>query len=427
METNRALATLIAKHPVRLAHELGYDLLREGLHDRWINEMVFGTGDMTLQSHRGSYKTTCVEVALWLILLTRPDLTVGFQRKGENDVAEVLAAVRRMVEHPLTQEIAQSIYSQPLKLTTASSTAISTSLACNVSGSPQLTGIGIGGSLTGKHWDIIFTDDIVTLRDRVSRAERERTKQIYRELQNVKNRGGRIINTGTPWHKDDAFTIMPPAEKWPWDTTGLVSVDAATELKASMTHSLFAANYELRHVAEEGVVFEGDCKTFKDESLLYDGIMHVDAAYGGSDGTAITCIKWVDDKAYVHGELYRETHVDKCMARILELHRELRLGTVYMEKNADKGYVADKLDGYGLPVHTYSETANKFIKIATYGRGTWSKLSRLESVREASVDYWNEVMDFTEGAEHDDAPDSLSCAIRLHDNAPTIRLFRGGI
>ena len=110
METNRALATLIAKHPVRLAHELGYDLLREGLHDRWIHEMVFGTGDMTLQSHRGSYKTTCVEVALWLILLTRPDLTVGFQRKGENDVAEVLAAVKRMVEHPLTQEIAQSIY-----------------------------------------------------------------------------------------------------------------------------------------------------------------------------------------------------------------------------------------------------------------------------------------------------------------------------
>ena len=427
METNRALATLMAKHPVRLAHELGYDLLREGLHDRWIHEMVFGHGDMTLQSHRGSYKTTCVEVALWLILLTRPDLTVGFQRKGENDVAEVLAAVRRMVEHPLTQEIAQSIYSQPLKLTTASSTAISTSLACNVSGSPQLTGIGIGGSLTGKHWDIIFTDDIVTLRDRVSRAERERTKQIYRELQNVKNRGGRIINTGTPWHKDDAFTIMPPAEKWPWDTTGLVSVDAATELKASMTHSLFAANYELRHVAEEGVVFEGECQSFTNKELLYDGIMHVDAAYGGKDGTAITCIQWRDGEPHVHGELYRETHVDKCMARILELHSELRLGTVYMEKNADKGYVADKLGGYRLPVSTYQETENKFIKISTFARGQWSHLHRLQSSVKASREYWDEVIDFTEGAEHDDAPDSLACAIRLRESAPIIHLFKGGI
>lgn len=427
MEKDRALATLMVKHPVRLAHELGYDLLREGLHDRWIHEMVFGHDDMTLQSHRGSYKTTCVEVALWVILLTRPDLTIGFQRKGENDVAEVLAAVSRMVEHPLTQEIAQSIYSQPLKLTTASSTAISTSLACNVSGSPQLTGIGIGGSLTGKHWDIIFTDDIVTLRDRVSRAERERTKQVYRELQNVKNRGGRIVNTGTPWHKDDAFKLMPEPVRWPWDKTGLVTQKEAETLKKKMTHSLFAANYELRHVAEEGAVFEGECQSFTDKELLYDGLMHVDAAYGGSDGTAITCIQWRDGEPYVHGELYRETHVDKCMARILELHRELRLGTVYMEKNADKGYVADKLEGYKLPVSTYQETENKFIKISTFARGQWSHLRRLQSSVKASREYWDEVIDFTEGAKHDDAPDSLACAIRLRENAPIIHLFKGGI
>ena len=427
MEKDRALATLMVKHPVRLAHELGYDLLREGLHDRWIHEMVFGHDDMTLQSHRGSYKTTCVEVALWVILLTRPDLTIGFQRKGENDVAEVLAAVSRMVEHPLTQEIAQSIYSQPLKLTTASSTAISTSLACNVSGSPQLTGIGIGGSLTGKHWDIIFTDDIVTLRDRVSRAERERTKQVYRELQNVKNRGGRIVNTGTPWHKDDAFQLMPEPVRWPWDKTGLVTQEEAETLKKQMTHSLFAANYELRHVAEEGAVFEGECQSFTDKELLYDGIMHVDAAYGGSDGTAITCIKWAGNEVYVHGELFRETHVDRCMARILELHKGLRLGSVYLERNADKGYLAEKLGGYSLPVHTYQETANKFVKISTHARGAWAHLHRLESERQASLDYWDEVMDFTEGAEHDDAPDSLACAIRLHDNAPVIHLFKGGI
>lgn len=64
-----------------------------------------------------------------------------------------------------------------------------------------MLGIGIGGSLTGKHADIVITDDIVNLRDRMSAAERERTIAVYRELQNIKNRGGRIINTGTPWHK----------------------------------------------------------------------------------------------------------------------------------------------------------------------------------------------------------------------------------
>lgn len=56
--------------------------------------------------------------------------------------------------------------------------------------------MGIYASLTGKHADIVITDDIVNIKDRVSRAEREKTKLQYQELQNVKNRGGRFINTG---------------------------------------------------------------------------------------------------------------------------------------------------------------------------------------------------------------------------------------
>lgn len=427
MEKDRALAHLLKQHPVKLAHMLGYDLLREGLHDIWIRDIAYGKHDMTLQAHRGSYKTTSLEVALWVIMLTQPDKTVGFLRKSEADVSEVFSAVEKMLRADVTQDIAEIIYGRPVRITTASSTELSCDIACNVSGVSQVSGYGIGGSLTGKHWDIVCTDDIVTVRDRYSRAERERTKQVYRELQNVKNRGGRIVNTGTPWHKDDAFQLMPEPVRWPWDKTGLIAQKEAETLKKQMTRSLFAANYELRHVAEEGAVFEGECQSFTDKELLYDGVMHVDAAYGGKDGTAITCIQWRDGEPYVHGELYRETHVDKCMARILELHRELRLGTVYMEKNADKGYVADKLEGYRLPVSTYQETENKFIKISTFARGQWSHLRRLQSSAKASREYWDEVMDFTEGAEHDDAPDSLACAIRLHDNAPVIHLFKGGL
>ena len=193
MEKDRALAHLLKQHPVRLAHMLGYDLLREGLHDMWIRDIAYGKHDMTLQAHRGSYKTTSLEVALWVIMLTQPDKTVGFLRKSETDVSEVFSAVEKMLRADVTQYIAEIIYGRPVRVTTASSTELSCDIACNVSGVSQVSGYGIGGSLTGKHWDIIFTDDIVTLRDRVSRAERERTKQIYRELQNVKNRGGRII------------------------------------------------------------------------------------------------------------------------------------------------------------------------------------------------------------------------------------------
>lgn len=46
--------------------------------------------------------------------------------------------------------------------------------------------MGVNGSLTGKHYDVIFTDDIVNLKDRTSRAEREHTKSVYMELQNIR-------------------------------------------------------------------------------------------------------------------------------------------------------------------------------------------------------------------------------------------------
>ena len=81
MEKDRALAHLLKQHPVRLAHMLGYDLLREGLHDRWIRDIAYGKHDMTLQAHRGSYKTTSLEVALWVIMLTQPDKTVDFSAR----------------------------------------------------------------------------------------------------------------------------------------------------------------------------------------------------------------------------------------------------------------------------------------------------------------------------------------------------------
>lgn len=424
---DRAVAELCYRHPVRLARAMGYELLQEGLHDSWIHELAYGTGDMTLQGHRGSYKTTCLVVALWLVVVTQPGRTVGFLRKASNDVEQVMESVARLLKHPITAELSTAIYGAPLTVTEETGTSVSTDLCCNVSGEPQVSGYGIGGSLTGKHYDSIYTDDIVTLRDRVSRAEREATKRAYRELQNVRNRGGRIVNTGTPWHPQDAFALMPEPERWPVGTTGLVSDEEAAQLKRSMTRSLYAANYELRHVAEDGAIFDGEPEGFTDAGMMADGIMHIDAAYGGSDGTAVTCIRWRGDRPYVHGCLWPETHVDQVASKIARMHEVYRLGTVYMERNADKGYLAEKFRDMGLPVKTYTEKQNKLIKIATHARGVWARLARFEDSSPECLAYWEQVMDYAEGAEHDDAPDSLACAIRIKGNATRVHLFRGGI
>ena len=67
---------------------------------------------------------------------------------------------------------------------------------------------------TGKHAYYVITDDICNIDDRISRAERQHTIAQYDELQNIRNRGGRIINLGTPWHKDDVFGRMPNIHRY---------------------------------------------------------------------------------------------------------------------------------------------------------------------------------------------------------------------
>ena len=117
---------------------------------------------------------------------------------------------------------AKALYMLSLTLTKETTTEINTNLKASPGGGSQLLGLGIKGSITGKHGDIIITDDIVNIKDRASRAERELTKTVYQELQNVCNRGGRFINTGTPWHKEDAFVLMPNIARYDCYKTVLI-------------------------------------------------------------------------------------------------------------------------------------------------------------------------------------------------------------
>ena len=211
--TQKQAIDFLVNHPAEFAHMLGFTKLSD-LHNKWIIKMVRGKKDETLQASRGTYKTTCVSFALALICALLPNKRTLFMRKTDADVKEVIKQVQKILLDPHTQYLIQQIYGVNLKLNVASATEITTNLTTDIKGTNQLVGIGTGSSLTGKHFDFIFTDDIVNINDRISKAERDRTKIVYQELQNIKNRGGKIFNTGTTWHQDDAFSIMPEAEKY---------------------------------------------------------------------------------------------------------------------------------------------------------------------------------------------------------------------
>lgn len=405
MNSKQAIQFLLSQ-PYKFGRMLGFDKLTR-IHNDWIIEMVRSSKDETIQAHRGAYKTTCVSIALAIIIILLPQKRCMFIRKTDNDAKEVIRQVAKILQSPYSIYFVQCIYGVSLKLITNSANEINTNLTADVKGMPQLMGIGLGSSLTGKHFDIIFTDDIVNVADRISKAERDKTKIMYQELQNIKNRDGRIFNSGTPWHIDDAFSLMPNPKKFDCYTTGLINQGEIEDIRSKMTASLFSANYELRYIASDDVIFTTPiCGA--DAALVEQGTCHIDAAYGGDDYTAFTICRKNNGKYYILGKIWRK-HIDDVEDEIIKLRKELNAGRIYCEDNGDKGYLAKNLRKKGERVINYHEDMNKFLKITTYLKNVWQAV---EFVTGTDTDYINQICDYNENAEHDDAPDSAASIIR---------------
>ena len=413
---------LLYYEPYKIGHWVGFHDLTE-LHNAWLRSFLYREDDQTLLGHRGSYKTSVLSLFLAIHPIIRPNESVLFFRKTDTDVIEVIKQSEKILLSPCMQQIVRTIYGTDLHFVKQTDSEFSTNFCTSTRGASQVVGLGIGTSITGKHADIVVTDDIVNQTDRTSKTVRNRTKLQYMELQNIRNRDGRFINTGTPWHKEDAISIMPNVRTYDCYSTGLITRDKLEELRKSMSDSLFAANYELKHIADKDAMFR-DPQFTNDESLIFNGIAHIDAAYDGADGTAFTAFKECKDGRIIGFGKRWDKHVDDCLTEIKMYHSRLRLGTIECENNADKGYLRKEISAMGLPAHGYHEKTNKFVKISTYLRKDWKNIVWLE---DTDSEYINEILDYSEFAEHDDSPDSAASLLRKMATRAKYNSVKGGI
>ena len=421
--SKQAVLDLLWNEPYKIGHWVGFKDLTT-LHNEWLRSFLYADEDQTLLAHRGSYKTTDLSLFLAIHSVIRPNENVMFFRKTDDDVTEVLVQTQKILKSGCMQQIVRTLYGTDLQLLKENNSEIHTNLCTSAKGVSQVVGLGIKTSITGKHADIVVTDDIVNLKDRISRAEREQTKTQYMELQNIRNRGGRFINTGTPWHKEDAISLMPNVCRYDCYSTGLISREKLEELRKSMSDSLFAANYELKHIADKDAMFQNPQFT-AEKTLIYGGMAHIDAAYDGEDGTTYTIMRKLADGRIIGFGKRWDRHVDDCLSEIGVYHNDLRAGSISCEKNADKGYLAKELRGLGFHVNPYSESMNKFVKISTYLRKNWKNIIWLE---DTDPEYINEILDYSEFAEHDDSPDSAASLLRQYDKKPSYNSgLTGGI
>lgn len=401
----------ISDYPFLIAQDVGFTDVRLFPHNRWMKNILFGESDYTLMAHRGSYKSSILSVCIALFMVFFPDKNIIFLRKADNDVAEMIRMVKKALESDVFRKMSIILYQRPIKFVKSSESELTTNLYKSASGSSQLLGIGLKSSITGKHADIVITDDICNITDRISKAERERTKLQYQELENIKNRGGRIINTGTKWHKDDFFSLIDDDEIdiYDYKKTALITEEQVIALKEKMAPSLFACNYELRIIAAEDVIFRDPVCGGDIEKVRQAKFCHIDAAYGGEDYTAFTICRKAEGKYYVYGKLWHKA-VDLCIPEIIQLRKNFCVGQIQCEKNGDKGYLGKDLVKLGERVTTYNEDMNKYYKIVTYLKGEWRNVVFVEGT---DPEYIDQICEYNEYAEHDDAPDSLASIIRI--------------
>ena len=404
---NQKLVNDILDNPIPFAVALGYTKLSEELHKGWIIRMLIMNDSGTIQAHRGSYKTTCLIVALTLWVITKPTQNIIFIRKTADDVKEVIEAISKNIQKSVSQSLYKEIYGDYPKTVIDSTTEYELSNYKGMMGR-QLLGLGLKSSITGKHGSV-FTDDIITVKDRVSTAAREETKSQYQELINIASEENhRIFNTGTPWHKDDAFTLMPKADKHTVYQTGILSADRIEERKSRMSGSLFAANYELKHIADGDVLFHEP--KYGEFPIGSNSYAHIDAAYGGEDQTALTIISEVDGKLNVIGWLM-QGHIETHYIEIVSKMQRYQCHGYDCENNADKGFLRKDLSKLTkIPGNGYHEGMNKYFKISTYGKSRWDDV--IFDLENGDVNYIEQILDYNENSKHDDAPDSFASLVK---------------
>lgn len=391
-----------------MGHFAGKDRLTL-LHSEWIHYCWETSEDRSLQAHRDAYKTTSVIVVgtLWWLLF-HPNDRIGIIRKSFTDAALVVAAIRDIMLLPAIRELFKAAHGYYPEFKTKREGLLTFNFKENITPEGNVNAYGINQTLTGVHLDKIACDDFVTLKDRLSPAERKKTISMIQEIRtNIIESGKCCFFLGTPWHKGDAWSVCPPAVKYNVYETGIITDEEIQKKKEKTTKSLFACNYELVHMAEEGKLF-ADPKYGRWSYALLGTIGHIDAAFDGKDTCALTFMaKKSDDKIQAFGKVY-PGNVKDWLDVIEAEYRKRRCKKIYVETNTDKGYTAKLLRGRGLIVGEYWEDINKHQKISSYLYDQWGNIEWSE---DTDLDYLVQITDYEKGEEPDDAPDSAASLV----------------
>ena len=417
-EIDEEFLKLVIDQPHYLGWLIGKDKLTP-LHSEWIKYCWDSNQPRALQAFRGGYKSTAVDlVGCIRNFLINPNERVALIRKSFNDSATVVAAVKQAMEMLEVKELFRVAHGFIPKATMAQNGKLRYNFKTTITPEVSLTAHGIDSSLTGMHYDRIICDDIITLKDRISKAEREKTKEIVNELAtNIIDPGKGSIWIGTPWHKDDAWSEInqfADIAMYPISQFNFLGEKAIEDKKRTTTPFLYAANYELEIRKDETSLFS-EPKMAEGWDYTKKSYAHIDCAYDGNHYCALTIISPLDNDDPSVARKFQAigfAYPGNCKAwanEVMRLCRKYKARFLLNETNPDKGYFANQMEKLGVRTKTYAEKENKHIKISTNLYEYWEDIYWSP---DTDPEYLNQIIDYREGSEPDDAPDSCASLIR---------------
>ncbi len=402
----------IASYPHVLGWLMGFKDLSE-IHSYWIKYIWTAKSHRALNAHRGSYKSTAIVIVgvIWYLLF-HPNARIFLVRKTYEDACMAVETIARIMEQPAIRALFTYVHKKPPEFVKRAEGRLLFSFKKTATPDVSVTAFGLKSPFTGHHCDFLICDDISTPKDRVSKAEREFTKFMWRELAtNIVDPGTPCCYIGTPWHKDGVESIIPTPLKFSVKDIGILSPEEIEEKRRTTTPSLFAANYLLEFAADDAAPF----KDPQEGPWIYRNLgsveAHIDAAYGGDNSCALTLMAKNKETGLIYARGWSfHGNVQDWIPEIVNIMRMYKCKVIHVEEQGDKGFTRAQLSAKGVAARGYNESTNKQVKIATYLKKWWYEI-RWDPNTE--TEYMMQIVDWlTETKENDDAPDSAASLLR---------------
>jgi hypothetical protein len=188
----------------------GKSIVDPRLH-RWLCGLLEREGDKMILIPRRHAKTFWVKVRIMQLILADPDVVrVALYSKTSNLVEAELKSIVRMFQSPTLMSLFPEEIPDPGKNMNGWSRVTANMLTIKRSGETtpqenQLEVYGAGATVTGKHFDDHFYDDILNEDDSNTPEGNRRTIEWYGYIQGVLEPGGTETVTGTPYHYSDLY------------------------------------------------------------------------------------------------------------------------------------------------------------------------------------------------------------------------------